>query len=164
MWEVAEFGKCAGKSPGGTDPVSRPYFPRGGGTTNPIILLYNCYICILLIKTNPMIYICCTKHKGKGVVCVLTVGDNELNIGEWGRVIELAEGRDTRGKALRTGPLNSEGWGPQGIAGDCVAPGTPVDPQVNIGYVSLQFYNFLRDHQVLCYRDQTQVLKRKSCV
>jgi hypothetical protein len=74
-------------NPGGTDPVSWPTFPRGGGTTNPIILLYNYYICILLIKTNPIIYIYCTKHKGKGAVCVLIIRDNELNIGEWGHVI-----------------------------------------------------------------------------
>jgi hypothetical protein len=61
----------------------------------------NYHICILLIKKNPMIYICCTKHRGKAVVCVLAVRDDEHDMGGIKDASsELAEGWDTRGKAL----------------------------------------------------------------
>ncbi len=65
MLEVAEFGKCVGKSREHTQiRLAGPAFPRGYGTTNPIILIYNCYICILLINTTPVIYICCILYEG----------------------------------------------------------------------------------------------------
>ena len=38
------------------------------------------YIHILLIITNPMIYICYIKYWDNVVTCVLTVGDNELSV------------------------------------------------------------------------------------
>jgi len=50
-----------------------------------------------------MIYICRKKHGGKGVVCVLTVRDDELDVGDIKDMsLELAEGQDTYGKALRS--------------------------------------------------------------
>ena len=96
-----------GKILGAQIQLAGPTFPRGGGTTNPIILLYNYYICILLIKTNPMIYIYCTKHGGKGAVCVLTVRDNELNIGEWGHIIGACRGVGHTWEDSGNQPLNS---------------------------------------------------------
>ena len=42
--KLPSLEKRARENPGGTDPVSRLYFPRGGGITNPIILIYNCVI------------------------------------------------------------------------------------------------------------------------
>jgi hypothetical protein len=72
VWEMC------GKIPGGTDPVSRLYFSRGrDGSKILIIFIYNCYICILLIKTNSMIYICYIFCKGGVEICVLIVSDNE---------------------------------------------------------------------------------------
>jgi hypothetical protein len=38
------------------------------------------YIRILLIITNPMIYICYIKYWNNVVICVLTVGDDELGV------------------------------------------------------------------------------------
>ena len=65
--------------------------------------MFKGYIRILLIKTNLMIYICHTKHGGKGVVCVLAVRDDKLNVGDIEDMsLELAEGQDMRGKALRS--------------------------------------------------------------
>jgi hypothetical protein len=49
---------------------------------NSIILIYNCYICILLIKTNSMIYICYIFDKGGVEICVLAVRDDEHNRGD----------------------------------------------------------------------------------
>jgi hypothetical protein len=70
--------KTRRKIPGGTDPVSRPYIFRGRDSSkNPIIFTYNCYIRILLIKTNPIIYICYIFCKGGVEICVLTVRGNE---------------------------------------------------------------------------------------
>jgi hypothetical protein len=41
------------ENPRGTDPVSRPYFPRGSCQNFSIFyFIYNHDICILLIKTN----------------------------------------------------------------------------------------------------------------
>ncbi len=37
------------------------------------------HICVLLINTNSMIYICCIKHKGMAETCVLAVRDDELD-------------------------------------------------------------------------------------
>jgi hypothetical protein len=72
VWEMC------GKIPGGTDPVSQLYFSRGrDGSKILIIFIYNCYICILLIKTNSMIYICYIFCEGGVEICVLTVRDNE---------------------------------------------------------------------------------------
>ena len=62
------------------------------------------------------------------MVCELAVRDDELDLGGIEDASpELAEGRDTRGKALgnqrntwehvRNRPLNSEGWGRQDNAG-----------------------------------------------
>ena len=46
-----------------------------------------------------MIYIYYTKYGGKGVVCVLAVRDDELDVGGVEDASsELAEGRDTCGK------------------------------------------------------------------
>jgi hypothetical protein len=67
-----------GKILGGTDPVSWLYFFRGrDNSKNLIIFIYNCYICILLIKTNSIIYICYIFCKEGVEICVLTVRDNE---------------------------------------------------------------------------------------
>ena len=41
--------------------------------------IFHGHICVLLINTNSMIYICCIKHKGMAETCVLTVRDDELN-------------------------------------------------------------------------------------
>jgi hypothetical protein len=72
VWEMC------GKIPGGTDPVSQPYFFRGrDGSKNLIIFIYNCYICILLIKTNSIIYICYIFCEGGVEIYMLTVRDNE---------------------------------------------------------------------------------------
>ena len=74
---------------------------RGAHANNFQNHVFKGYIRILLIKTNSMIYICRTKHGGKGVVCMLAVRDDELNVGDIEDMSsELAEGRDTRGKAL----------------------------------------------------------------
>ncbi len=46
-----------------------------------------------------MIYICCIKHGRNGVVCVLAVRDNELDVGDSEVVsLEVAEGKDMCGK------------------------------------------------------------------
>jgi hypothetical protein len=74
MSEVTEFGKCAGKSRVAQIRLAGPTFPS---TKNSIILIYNCYICILLIKTNSMIYICYIFCKGGVEICVFAVRDNE---------------------------------------------------------------------------------------
>jgi hypothetical protein len=67
-----------GKIPGGTGPASWPHFSRGRNSSkNLIISIYNCYIHILLIKTNSMIYICYIFCKEGVEICVLTVRDNE---------------------------------------------------------------------------------------
>ena len=50
VWETR-----VGKSWGAQIRLAGPTFLKGGGTINPIILIYNCYICILLIKTKLMI-------------------------------------------------------------------------------------------------------------
>ena len=48
-----------------------------------------------------MIYICFTKYGGKGVVCVLAVGDNELDMGGIDDASsEVAEGWDTHRKTV----------------------------------------------------------------
>lgn len=77
IWEMCGVGN----NPGGTDPVSRPYFSRGKGPKFflffIIISTYNCYICVLLMKTNLMIYICYIFCEGWVEICVLTVRDNE---------------------------------------------------------------------------------------
>ena len=47
-----------------------------------------------------MIYICCIKHERKGVVCVLTVRDDERDVGDSEVTsLEVAEGKDMCGKA-----------------------------------------------------------------
>jgi len=38
------------------------------------------HIRVLLVKTNRMIYICCTKYGG--TTCMLAVRDNELSVGD----------------------------------------------------------------------------------
>jgi len=43
--------------------------------------VFYCHICILLINTNPTVYICCIKHEGKAAICVLAVRDDELGVG-----------------------------------------------------------------------------------
>ena len=57
--------------------------------------MFYAYIHILIINTNSMIYICCIKHERKGVVCVLTVRDDELDVGDSEvTLLEVAEGKD----------------------------------------------------------------------
>ena len=149
LLEVAEFGKCAGNSRRHRIRLAGPTFPRAVGTTNPIILLYNCYIWILLIKTNSMVYIYCTKHRGKGVVCVLTVRDNELNVGV--RCV-IRPCRGAGAGRLGRGKTGNRPWIPKaGDTGKCwgwQASGTPVNPQANVGNVALQFYRDICDNQV----------------
>jgi hypothetical protein len=53
-----------GKIPGAQIRLAGPAFPRGSGTTNLIILVYKCYIYILLINTNSLIYICYILYEG----------------------------------------------------------------------------------------------------
>ena len=48
---------------------------------NFLILFFCCLICILLINVIRMIYICYIINKGKVWLCMLTVRDNELNVG-----------------------------------------------------------------------------------
>ena len=38
------------------------------------------YICILLIITNPIIYICYIKYWNNVVICMLAVGDDKLGV------------------------------------------------------------------------------------
>ena len=72
VWEMHR------KIPGGTGPASQPHFSRVEIVSKiSIISIYNCYICVLLIKTNPMIYIGYMFCKGEVEICVLTVRDNE---------------------------------------------------------------------------------------
>jgi hypothetical protein len=52
VWEMH------GKIPEAQIWSASPAFHKGSGTTNPIILVYKCYIYILLINTNSLIYIC----------------------------------------------------------------------------------------------------------
>ena len=55
------------------------------------------YICVLLVKTISMIYICYIKYGENGATCVLTVGHDELNMGHDEDVSsEAAEGWCTR--------------------------------------------------------------------
>jgi hypothetical protein len=44
--------------------------------------MFNTYIHILLIKAKSIVYICCIKYWEKAVACVLTVRDDELNVGD----------------------------------------------------------------------------------
>jgi hypothetical protein len=93
------------------------------------------------------------------VECVLAVRDNELDVGGIEDASsEVAEGQDTRGKALgshmernRTRGEPAPEFRRLGTAGNCWgpwAPGTPVDPRRISANVSLQFYNYIRDSQV----------------
>src|SRR5216684_6889470 len=41
--------------------------------------IFHGHICVLLINTNSMIYICCIKYKGMVETCMLTVKDDELD-------------------------------------------------------------------------------------
>jgi hypothetical protein len=106
--------------------------------------MFNGHICILLVKTNSVIYICHKKHGRKGVKCVLAVRDNKLNVGGIKDMSsEVAEGQDMHRKALgshmeqnRTCGEPASEFQRLGSAGNCWglwAPGTPVDPQANIG-------------------------------
>jgi hypothetical protein len=62
--------------------------------------VFYAYIRILLIITNPTIYICYIKHGGNAGTCVLAVRDNELDVGDSEVASsEVAEGRGMRGKA-----------------------------------------------------------------
>jgi hypothetical protein len=108
--EVAEGRACAGRREEVTwmtrwsNPASRLRVSGknwGAHANNLRNHVFNGYIRILLIKTISTMYICCKKHGGKGVVCVLAVRDDELNVGGIEDASSgLAEGRDTRGKAL----------------------------------------------------------------
>ena len=60
------------------------------------------YIRILLIITNPMIYICYIKYWNNVVICMLAVRDDELNARDSeGTLFGCCRGRDTRGKSHR---------------------------------------------------------------
>ena len=69
---------------GGVNWQAGSEYPGTAGKThanNFINYMFYVHICILLVKTISMICICCKKHGRKGLVCVLTVGDNELDVG-----------------------------------------------------------------------------------
>jgi hypothetical protein len=72
--------KMRGKFPSGTDLAS--WLSGYKGYKNPIISIYKCYICILLIKTNSMIYICHIFCGGDVEICMLTVSDSEHDMGD----------------------------------------------------------------------------------
>jgi hypothetical protein len=70
-WEAmkSHVGSCwvwemCGKIPRAQIQLAGPAFPRGSGTTNSIILVYKCYIYILLININSLIYICYILYEG----------------------------------------------------------------------------------------------------
>jgi hypothetical protein len=97
VWEaLAEFGKHGKKSWVAQIRLAGPTFPGVEIILNSIILVYNCYICILLIKANSMIYICYIFGKGGVEICVLAVRDSEHDRG--GQCRRLPRGRDTCGK------------------------------------------------------------------
>jgi hypothetical protein len=74
--------------------------------------VFNGHIHILLVKTNSVIYICHKKHGRKGVECVLTVRDNELDMeGIEDASLEVAEGWEGSGKSYGT-EQNTWGTGP----------------------------------------------------
>jgi hypothetical protein len=59
-------------------PLAGLTFFRGrDGYKNLIIFIYNCCICILLIRANSTMYICYIFCGGGMEICVLTVIDNE---------------------------------------------------------------------------------------
>ena len=74
--------------------------------------MFNGHIRILLVKTNSVIYICHKKHGRKGVECVLTVRDNELDMGgiEYAS-LEVAKGWEGSGKSYGI-EQNTWGTGP----------------------------------------------------
>ena len=102
MSEIAVFGNCVEKTPGAQIRLAGPTFPKV--TQSEIFdffsfyFIYNHDICILLIKTNSMIYICYIFCWGGVEICLLTVRDNEHSIGD--NVGDIAEGVDKCGKAL----------------------------------------------------------------
>ena len=56
------------------------------------------YIRILLIITNPMIYICYIKYWNNVVICMLAVGDDKLTVGDNNNTSsEVARGRACAG-------------------------------------------------------------------
>jgi hypothetical protein len=62
--------------------------------------VFYAHIRILLIITNPTIYICYIKNGGNAEICVLAVRDNELDVGDSEVASsEVAEDRDMREKA-----------------------------------------------------------------
>ena len=139
VWETR------GKIPGGTGPVSRPHFSRGRDSSKLSILsVCNCYICILLVKTNLIIYICYIFCKGEAEICVLTVRDNEHD-SEHGvgddevarrmlpRVRQRGNDRETTWRRSRA----SERLGTAGKCWERWAPGTPACLQASIGNVDL---------------------------
>ena len=72
--------KMRGKFLDDTDPAS--WLSGYKGYKNSTISIYNCYICILLIKTNLMIYICHIFYGGEVKICMLTISDSEHDMGD----------------------------------------------------------------------------------
>jgi hypothetical protein len=79
MLEVAE---TCGKIPGAQIRLAGPTFPGVVVRIFRFISIYNHNICILLIKTNLMIYICYIFCWGEVEICLLAVGDDERDIGD----------------------------------------------------------------------------------
>ncbi len=78
------------------------------------ILIYNCYICILLIKTNSMIYICHIFYGREVEICMLTISNSEHDMGNTVKdnkdtLLDVAKGGivwEWAGNNLVTGPLS----------------------------------------------------------
>ena len=115
--------KMRGKFPGGTDLAC--WLSGYKGYKNLIISIYKWHICILLIKTNSMIYICYIFCGGEVEICMLTVRDSEHDIGDTvgdneDALSDVAEGgtaREKAGEQLSDGAGLPKGWESQEIAG-----------------------------------------------
>src|SRR5260221_14717501 len=101
-----------GKFPDDTDPAS--WLSGYKGYKNSTISIYNCYICILLIKTNSMIYICHIFYGGEVEICMLTISNSEHDMGDTVKdnkdtLLDVAEGGivwERAGNNLVTGLLS----------------------------------------------------------
>ena len=69
------------------------------GAKIKIIPLFYVYIRVLLINTNSMIYIYCIRYSREVGIYVLTVGDNELDVGD---NVAASSGVAARGNARET--------------------------------------------------------------
>ena len=125
--KLLSLEKCMRENPGSIDPVGWLYFSRGGGITNTIILIYNCVIWILLIKTNSIIYNFNISHRGGVGICVLAVKDNKLN-----NEVTVAKGRtgvERMGLGNNVITRLLKGWKSQRICWIQLAPETPDEKQ-----------------------------------